>query len=207
MASVDIVGGNITSARQMAITIALLGDCPPHPLRRDLARVGDEIFVTGTVGDAALGWRLLDGRIRASGHVRHHLVTRYLSPVARLDAGQRLARFKPRIAAIDVSDGLLQDLGHVIERSDVSAQIDAESIPVSKAYNRVMGKDLSLALSGGEDYELLFCLGRGHSEHELSRLLRLPIHRIGRVVRGSGVRIEGGDAASLVAGWDQMRAR
>jgi len=203
---VDIVGGNITSARQLTITIALLGDAPSQPLLRSSARPGDEIFVTGTLGDAALGWRILDGKKRATGAARRHLILRYLAPSARLFAGQRLARLGAVPAAIDISDGLLQDLGHVLDRSRVGAEIDPELVPVSRAYTRVMGSDLALALGGGEDYELLFCARPGHSERELSRLLRVPTRRIGRIVRGRGVHLEG-DVRARIEGWDQLRPR
>ena len=203
---VDIVGGNITSARQVTITIALLGDAPAHPLFRGSARAGDEIFVTGTLGDAAAGWRILAGKMRATGAVRRYLVSRYLAPEARLFAGQRLARLRPAPAAIDISDGLLQDLGHILDRSDVGAEIDPESVPVSQAYKQVTGSDPALALGGGEDYELLFCARPGHSERELSRLLGIPARRIGRIVRGRGVHLKGGVPARI-EGWDQLRAR
>ncbi len=203
--SVDVVGGNVTAASQLAITIALLGDSPARPLRRDAARVGDEIFVTGTVGDAAAGWRILAGKLRARGPARRHLLSRYLVPRARIDAGRRLATLRPAPAAIDISDGLLQDLGHILERSRVGAEIDPESIPTSKAYNELMGSDLSLALGGGEDYELLFCARPGHSERRLSRLLGIPVRRIGRIVRGRGIRLKGG-AMPGIAGWDQLRS-
>jgi len=202
--AVDIVGGNITSARQMAITIALLGDAPARPLRRDSARAGDEIFVTGTLGDAALGWRILAGQQRVRSSARRHLVSRYLAPTARLSAGQRLARLRPVPAAIDLSDGLLQDLGHLLERSGVGAEVDAASIPLSTAYREVAGADLSLALGGGEDYELLFCIRPGHSPAKLARWLRVPTHRIGAIVRRPGLRLRGA-ARPRVGGWDQLR--
>jgi thiamine-monophosphate kinase len=204
--AVDIVGGNITSARQMAITIALLGDAPKRPLRRDSARAGDEIFVTGTLGDAALGWRILAGRKRVRSSARHHLVSRYLAPTARLSAGQRLARLRPVPAAIDLSDGLLQDLGHLLERSGVGAEVDAASIPVSSAYREVEGPDLSLALGGGEDYELLFCIRPGHSQAKLARWLRVPTHRIGAIVGRPGLNLRGA-VRPRVGGWDQLRVQ
>jgi thiamine-monophosphate kinase len=204
-AGVDIVGGNVTSARELSITIALLGDAPPRPLRRDAARVGDEIFVTGTLGDAAAGWRILAGQIRARDAARRHLVGRYLAPTARLEAGRRLATIRPAAAAIDVSDGLWQDLGHILERSGVGAEVDPAAVPVSPAYRKVMGADLSLALGGGEDYELLFCLRPGHSAASLSRALGLRVARVGKIVRGSGARLTGGGAPKLL-GWDQLRS-
>ena len=199
-----MVGGNITRAEQLAITIALFGDAPARPLRRDAARVGEGIFVTGTLGDAAVGWRILAGKLRARGAARTHLIDRYLAPTARLVAGARLARIRPAPAAIDISDGLWQDLGHILERSRVGAEIDPRAIPVSDAYRAVMRGDLSLALGGGEDYELLFCAPPKYSERRLAAMLGVPIARIGTIVKGRGARFAGGGTPAL-AGWDQLR--
>ena len=207
-ASTDIVGGNITRARELSITIALIGEAGSGVMRRDAARVGDEIFVTGTLGDAALGWRILAGKLKAKKNraAAKYLVERFLSPHAQLYAGQRLAMLRPTPAAIDVSDGLMQDLGHILERSGVGAEIDASRIPVSPAYRALMGDDLQHALTGGEDYELIFCVTAGHSESELSRRLRVGVHRIGKIVRGKRLDVIGA-SAPIVAGWDQLRSR
>ncbi|HUY26948.1 MAG TPA: thiamine-phosphate kinase [Candidatus Binataceae bacterium] len=203
-ARVDVVGGNVTRAKQLAITIALLGDSPPRPLRRDCARAGDGIYVTGTLGDGAAGWRVLAGRLRARGAARAHLIGRYLAPTARLSAGAALARMRRGTAAIDVSDGLWQDLRHILERSGVGAEIDPRAIPISGAYRAVMRGDLSLALGGGEDYELLFCLRPTRADRKLSAMLGVRVTRIGQVVRGGGARFCGGGTPAL-AGWDQLR--
>jgi len=180
-------------------------------MRRDTARPGDEIFVTGTLGDAALGWRILAGKLKARGNAkkdraaRKYLVERFLRPQARLYSGQRLAALSPAPAAIDVSDGLMQDLGHILERSGVGAEIDASRIPVSAAYRALMGGNLVHALTGGEDYELIFCARPGHRESELSRRLRVGVRRIGTIVRGKRVNVIG-DRAPIIAGWDQLRS-
>lgn len=208
----DIVGGNVTRARELSITIALLGDAGRAVMRRDTARVGDEIFVTGTTGDAALGWRLLAGALNPRGKVRNgaaakrFVINRFLRPRARVLEGRRLVAIHPTPAAIDISDGLAQDLGHILDRSGVGAEIDASRIPVSPAYRVLIGRDLELALTGGEDYELLFCLRPGHSEAGLTRRLRVPVHRIGKIVRGRRLRIVGADSVKT-AGWDQLRSR
>ncbi|HEX3410020.1 MAG TPA: thiamine-phosphate kinase [Candidatus Binataceae bacterium] len=208
---VDVVGGNVTSAGALAITIALLGNAGSSVMRRDAARPADEIFVTGTVGDAALGWRILAGKLRARGESRKYLVDRFLNPAARLTAGQRLARIKPPPAAIDISDGLWQDLGHLLERSGVGAEVEAAAIPLSPAYRAVAGDNLQLALRGGEDYELLFCARPGQAEDTLTRRLGVPVRRIGKIIRGRGARLVGDDAIptkipARVGGWDQLRA-
>ena len=210
-AGVDIVGGNVTSADALAITIALVADARRSALRRDAARVGDEIFVTGTVGDATLGWQILAGKLSARGPSRKFLIDRFLCPTARLTAGQRLTLINPPPAAIDISDGLWQDLGHVLERSGVGAEIEAATLPLSAAYRAVAGDNLEFALSGGEDYELLFCLRPGHSEAALSRRLGVPARRIGKIVSGRRARLVGKTGSSQLAapslgGWDQLRA-
>jgi len=209
-AGVDIVGGNITRADTLAITIALLGEARGGILRRDAARPGYEIFVTGTVGDAAAGWRILAGKLKARGTSRKFLMDRFLNPTARLLAGQRLAGIKPTPAAIDLSDGLWQDLGHILKRSGVGAEIDASALPLSSAYREVLRDDPTLALTGGEDYELLFCMRPGASEAALSSRLDVPVRRIGRIVHGKRATLldrEHRRAHPLLAGWDQLRAR
>lgn len=215
-AATDIVGGNITRARQLSITIALLGEAGPGVMRRDMARAGDDIFVTGTLGDADLGWRLLAGRLKARVLARantkkyraakKYLVDRFIRPQARLRAGARLASLRPVPAAIDISDGLLQDLGHILERSRVGAEIDASRIPISPAYRAILGDDLTHALGGGEDYELLFCVRPGHSDSQLTRRLGVAVRRIGKIVRGRRLKLIGAEAAKT-AGWDQLRSR
>jgi thiamine-monophosphate kinase len=215
-AGTDIVGGNITRARQLSITIALLGEIGHGIMRRDSARPGDEIFVTGTLGDAALGWRLLAGKLNSRILTRattkkyraakKYLVERFIRPDARLLAGQRLAGIRPAPAAIDLSDGLLQDLGHILERSGVGAEIEASRIPISPAYRAILGDDLTHALGGGEDYELLFCVRPGHSESQLSRRLGVAVRKIGKIVRGRKLRLVG-SATAKTPGWDQMRSR
>jgi len=203
-ASVDIVGGNITGARDFAITVALLGNAGTQVLRRDAARPGDDIFVTGTLGDAALGWRILANKVRAQGHARSFLVDRYLAPSARLIAGTRLARLRPAPAAIDISDGLLQDLSHVLESSRVGADLEEDKVPLSAPYREVARGDYSHALTGGEDYELLFCMRTRLSERELSRRLGMRVTRIGSIRRGRGLQLAY-MKLPVSAGYDQLR--
>jgi len=210
-AELDVVGGNITRASALAITVALIGEARRSILRRDTARPGDQIFVTGTVGDAAAGLKILEGRRRARGAARRFLIERFLNPTSRLRAGQRLAAMRPAPAAIDLSDGLWQDLGHLLDASHAGAEIDADAIPLSAAYRAAIGDDPELALGGGEDYELLFCARGRWSPAELSQRLGVAVHRIGRVMRASdGIRLTGGTRrgrAPRTAGWDQLRSR
>ena len=218
-AEVEVVGGNVTRAGALEITVALLGEVRGTALRRDAARPGDTIYVTGTLGDAAAGLRILSGRLRvlpgrlrARAAARKFLIGRFLQPTARLKAGLGLARMKPAPAAIDLSDGLWQDLGHILERSGVGAEIDASELPLSAAYRAIIGDDPALALGGGEDYELLFCLRHAVAAPALTRRLGVRVSRIGRITssrttilldaRGS---VRGG--APPLPGWDQLRSR
>jgi thiamine-monophosphate kinase len=207
----DIVGGNITRASELTITITVIGEIADAALRRDTAKPGDDIFVTGTIGDAAAGLRILSGNTKARGQARKFLTERYLNPTARLTAGRRLARIKPVPAAIDISDGLVQDLGHILKRSKVGAEVDTGAIPLSEAYRALFGSDATLALNGGDDYELLFCMRPGQYAGSLSRRLGVPISRIGRIVRGGGVILLNSDGSRVRAdpmtGWNQLHQR
>jgi thiamine-monophosphate kinase len=210
-AGVEVVGGNVTRAGALAITIALLGEVRGAALRRDAARPGDTIYVTGTLGDAAAGLRILSGRLRAPAPARKFLVKRFLQPTARLKAGLGLVRLKPAPAAIDLSDGLWQDLGHVLERSGTGAEIESGALPLSAAYRAALGDDPALALGGGEDYELLFCLRHALPASALTRRLGVRVSRIGRITSsGTAVLVDGRGAvrggAPALAGWDQLRS-
>lgn len=206
-AGVDIVGGNITRANELAITIALQGDASAGIMRRDSAHTGDAIYVTGTIGDAGAGLRILDGQLESRGAARKFLVRRFLTPTARVEAGKRLARLRPAPAAIDVSDGLWQDLSHILGRSGVGAEIDPAAIPLSPAYRAVVGENPELALTGGDDYELLFCMRPRLSDAALADRLGVAVHRIGTIINGKSAVLTGGNRreTARLSGWDQLR--
>jgi thiamine-monophosphate kinase len=146
--------------------------------------VGDDIYVSGTLGDAALGLKLLQGCLSGSKKNRTvaKLVARLHRPEPRLALGLLLAKSRLATAMIDVSDGLLQDLGHVCEASGAGATISAEQLPLSAAYRAVAETgETATALTGGEDYELLFCGRREHRTRieKLSERAGVPVKRIG----------------------------
>ncbi len=154
-----LIGGNMSTAPVLMISVCLLGQTPHRPVARSGAQVGDEVYVTGTPGDAALGLRLLTGQLsgEADSAAVHHLKQRFLRPTARVSVGKELAAHHLATAMIDVSDGLLQDLGHLCEASQVGAVVDAQAVPLSAGYRTCLGaQDWAPALAGGEDYELLF---------------------------------------------------
>jgi thiamine-monophosphate kinase len=148
-----VVGGNLSRAAELSVSVTLIGDAPPRPLTRAGARAGDAIYVTGTLGDAALGVR----QLRRSRHARGAAVARYRRPSPRLAAGALLARRRLASAMIDVSDGLMQDLGHLCAASGVGARVEVAQLPCRAA---VRHAGIDLALAGGEDYELLFTVPR-----------------------------------------------
>lgn len=199
---VTIIGGDLSGANVLTISVCVIGHPPRRPVRRAGAAVGDDIYVTGTVGDAALGLKLLQRGARGlKRRGAAYLLSRHHKPAPRLAAGAALAENRLASAMIDVSDGLLQDLGHICRASGTGAAVNCADLPLSNAYLARAGKDGdSFALSGGEDYELLFCARPGKRQKiaELSRRLRLRITRIGQCVAGSRV-IAHGRSGEIIA--------
>jgi thiamine-monophosphate kinase len=179
-----LVGGDTNVARCLTISACVLGHPVYPPVRRAGAQPGDDIYVTGTIGDSSLGLELLQsGRALSNRGFAGYLISRHRQPTPRILVGQRLARRRLATAMIDVSDGVLQDLGHICDASGVGAEIWLDHVPLSSAYRAVAGKDAAQrALSGGEDYELLFCARQrdGIRLLHLSKQAKIPITRIGR---------------------------
>ena len=184
---VDLVGGNTSLSEKIMITICLLGEGKKKDLLfRKGARVGDELFVSGTLGDSVLGLKILQKEGLRGGPKR--LIEKHLSPCPRVELGLALARHGCARAMIDVSDGLLSDTRHIMEESGVGAMIWETRIPLSASYRRtspLYSKDpVQMALSGGEDYELLFTAPAEKREKisSLSRSLKIPITCIGKIL-------------------------
>jgi thiamine-monophosphate kinase len=206
----SVVGGNLTNSDRLFVSVALLATAPRRLVTRGGARAGDQVYVTGTVGDAALAVRLLRGRSRPRG--TGYLLNRFRRPEPRLREGQFVVAAGIASAAIDVSDGIAQDLGHICEASGVGAVLHAERVPRSPAFCRVLGPAADLALHGGEDYEILFTVPpRQVRKLEQSRTkLGCRITRVGEIVPGRRVRIikDGGAAAELAnRGYDHFHIR
>lgn len=180
---IALVGGDTTRG-PLSIAVTAMGLVEPgRALRRDGARVGDEVWVTGTLGDAAGGLALL-GREPVPA-----LRARLDRPTPRVAAGRALAGIAT--ACVDVSDGLLADLGHVCARSHVAARIDVDALPASAVLREAFGEADRIALqaSGGDDYELCFTAqaDAGADIGAVSAQLGLRFTRIGRIVAGEGV--------------------
>ena len=180
---IALVGGDTTRG-PLSIAVTAMGLVEPgRALRRDGARVGDEVWVTGTLGDAAGGLALLDREPVPA------LRARLDRPTPRVAAGRALAGIAT--ACVDVSDGLLADLGHVCARSHVAAHLDVDALPASAALREAFGEADRIALqaSGGDDYELCFTApaDAGADIDAVSAQLGLRFTRIGRIVAGEGV--------------------
>jgi thiamine-monophosphate kinase len=183
---VELVGGNLSSSEKLFLDVTTLGEVEPENLvRRSGALPGDAIYVSGTLGDSALGLRLIaDGR---ASDEYSYLIGRHKYPRPRLALGRRLALSGAVTSMIDVSDGLLLDLERITVEQGVGARIHLDRIPVSREYSERIADYTSdfyeTALSGGEDYELLFTSSPVLREkvREISGALGIQITEIGEV--------------------------
>jgi len=202
-------GDSVATLGPATLSMTAIGTLAPGTaIGRDGARPGDLVCVSGTIGDAALGLRALTGRLGGvDAGDRAALAERYHLPRPRLALGARLAGLAH--AMLDVSDGLVADLGHICAVSGVAAEIAAELVPLSPPARRALGADPALLpaiLAGGDDYELLFTISRDNEAAlpALARLFGLPITVIGAVAAGSGVRVvdaKGSEIALAAAGY------
>jgi thiamine-monophosphate kinase len=212
---VALVGGDTSAAKQLLISASLIGYAPYGAITRDGGRIGDDLYVTGTLGDSALGLKLLkEKKGEAKKNWASYLIARHLFPTARIRAGALLAQKRLATAMIDVSDGLLQDLGHLCKASRIGAIVWEDTLPLSDAYHLYAGRKASLhALVGGEDYELLFCLRRRDRTRleNLKKRLGVPVTRIGKCVPFSeGITVVNGKGELLTIsakGYDHFKSR
>lgn len=176
---VSLVGGDTTSGAAVVVSVQLTGDVAAgKAILRSGARPGDTIYGSGTFGDAAAGLALLQ-----SGDIGSALVARYLRPTARVGLGQALTGLAS--AAIDVSDGLVGDLGKLLEASGVGAQLDVDAVPLSEALKHAFDNDAqrTFALTGGDDYELCFT----SSQPLPDEIAGVPVTAIGRITAERGL--------------------
>lgn len=208
-----LIGGNMSAAPVFMISVSLLGQTPHGSISRSGACVDDDVYVTGTLGDAALGLRILTGELAgdAESEAVQHLKQRFLRPTARVTVGTELAAQHLATAMIDVSDGLLQDLGHLCGASQVGAVVEAQTLPLSEDYRALLGtQDWAPALAGGEDYELLFSapLTARPRIQEIAYQSGCGIARIGSLVpQADGVTVrlpDGPRAASEFTGFNHF---
>jgi thiamine-monophosphate kinase len=176
-------GDTCRSPGPLLISVTAEGAVPERELvRRSGARLGDAVYVSGTLGDSGLALQLL----LAGEAPEPFLARRHHDPEARSGLGRALAKAAIPTAMIDISDGLLSDLGHILEASQVGATIEAAALPLSDPFRRALALEptlLDLALAGGEDYELLFTVQpeREAGLAELTGSVGVPVTRLGKV--------------------------
>ena len=191
---IALLGGDTTATPgPMVLSLTAMGHVAPgEALRRRGAAAGDEVWVTGTIGDGALGLLALQGQVPDPDG---WLAGRYRLPQPRL--GMALGGIVS--ACMDVSDGLVQDLGHLCRAAGLGAVLEAESVPRSPAA-RAAGKDwLKTCLTGGDDYELLMAVPPRHADALLAAAAAqgCAVTRIGRFEAGAGVRVLDGAGAAI----------
>ena len=197
---VELIGGDTTRGPRN-ISITVIGTVPPEQaLRRDGAKVGDEVWLSGASGDAALALAHLDGRIRLADAALAHCLARLHTPVPCVALGLRLRGIAT--SAIDVSDGLAADLGHIAERSGVEVELRYAALPRSRALRACADAHLAeeCLLAGGDDYELAFTASPDARKRleALAAELGLALTRIGSVSTGDPGRVSVYDAAGAL---------
>lgn len=189
---IPLLGGDLTAGEQFTVAVTILGIVTKGsmPLRSN-AEAGDDIYVSGTIGDSVLGLLLLEGgQGTLSIQERDYLHRRYFLPIPRLELGQALVGNIS--ASIDISDGLLGDLEHICKASGVGARIREVSIPFSPAAGAMLTVNNSLLgriLTSGDDYELLFCAkpSRRVAIDKIGSELCIPVTRIGEIAKNNDI--------------------
>lgn len=201
--NVDLIGGDTTQGpRNLCVTI--IGEVPAGvALRRDGAKADDDVYVSGTLGDASLALAAMQGRTNLSAEDMTSAQMRLEMPEPRIALGGRLREIAS--AAIDVSDGLTGDLAHILDASHVGAAIDLARIPRKPMLDgKLAGSERNLALqsllAGGDDYELCFTAEPASRAAiaSISRELELNLARIGTITASQGLRIRDEQGADLL---------
>jgi len=197
---IELVGGD-TTAGPLNLCITVMGEVPVgQALLRSGARPGDEVWVSGQLGDARLALEVFRGRVTLDGGAFERVRAAMEQPQPRVGLG--LALRGVASAAIDLSDGLMGDLGHILSRSGVGAQLELAQVPHSAL---LAGQPAALRaeclLAGGDDYELLFTAPEARREavRAAARQAKVPVQRIGRITAELGLRVldEAGQALDL----------
>lgn len=209
---VAIVGGDTSRAPMVSVTITVLGSTRnKHILTRSAAKPGDKIAVTGYLGGAAAGLEMLTNQLQFDPEAATYLRDVFLHPWPRIVEGQLLVEQGVK-TAIDISDGLIADLKHICKASQVSARVEIDRVPVQPAVKANFGdKALELALSGGEDYELLFTAS-AEVIAKVKEVVSCPVTVIGEIVADKVgevtlVDINGNPFNLRKTGWEHFTAR
>lgn len=216
---ITLIGGDTSVHRAkgapLTISVTMIGaQGSAGMIRRSGARAGDDVYVSGTIGDACLGLAALNGELKPAPAAKAFLTERFQIPSPRVALGGALGGCAS--AAIDVSDGVIADAGHIADQSSVAIEIAAEKIPLSEAAKIWLSKEedadaaIARLASFGDDYEILFTAppSRRRSIEMASQLTKTPVARIGAVVKGAGVRLTGADGKPIAVeagGFDHFR--
>jgi thiamine-monophosphate kinase len=206
---VVIVGGDTCQAPLVSITVTILGSAREHILTRSAAKPGDKVAVTGYLGSAAAGHEMLTGKQKFDPEITAYLGNAFLRPWPRIAEGQLLAK-QGVAAAIDISDGLLADLGHICQASRVSARLEVDCLPVHPFIRGNFGsRALELALAGGEDYELAFTAAE-KVFNKVKNEATCPVTVIGEISAGRPGEVSLFDAGGNIidlheAGWEHFK--
>jgi thiamine-monophosphate kinase len=209
----EVIGGNLTrSPGPLIVDVTVLGEVlPRRVLTRSGGRPGDELWVSGTIGAAAAGLEMLRGTPGATGP--GECITRYLRPEPRVRLGRAVAQARAARAAMDLSDGLADAAHQLAAASGCGVEIDAGALPIdaaARAWWEAAGQDAIVqALSGGDDYELLFAVPRtwgGRLRHARTRVAVPPLTRIGVLTKDPGARVllRSGARESLPGGFEHF---
>ena len=198
---VAVVGGDLCRG-PLSATVQAMGQVPAgQALHRSGAAPGDAVFVSGTLGDATLGLRIWQSADSTRGADEWQMLERLHRPSPRLLLGRRLRGCAS--AAIDVSDGLIADLGHLLEASGAGARLEVDRLPLSDAGLRLAGSEAmrDMALAGGDDYELCFTVPpqRLETMARIAGLAGVSLTRVGVVEREPGLRLVHDDGTTLPA--------
>lgn len=197
-----LVGGDTTKG-PLTISLQVHGYVEPEfAVSRAGATLGDDIYVTGVLGDAAAAVPIMTGEMMVKGDIYEHFYDAYWRPESRLIAAMALKRVVSSM--LDVSDGLVQDIGHILKASGVGASIDSSLVPISEALIQWQPDSaLQLALTGGDDYELCFTAPESARDEIalITQTLHLPCRKIGTITE-SGFHVEGYEGD--FAGWQHF---
>jgi len=194
----ELVGGDTTKG-SLTISITVFGEIPfNQALRRDAAKAGDDIWVSGTLGDARLALAAYRQELALDTESHQKAALRMHQPYPRLALGMALRGIAH--AAIDISDGLAGDLGHILQRSGVGAQLDVDALPAGAVLQlQPLALRRQFALSGGDDYELCFTApaARRKQVQAAAEHAATAVTRIGQIEAHSGLRLVTGDGQPL----------
>ncbi|MFV1984614.1 MAG: thiamine-phosphate kinase [Thiohalomonadales bacterium] len=186
----DLVGGDTTQG-PLSITIQIAGYVNNNSIMyRSGAKINDDIYVSGYIGDAGAGLLLLNETSILYKKDENYLITRLNRPTPRILLGEHIRKFSQ--SCVDISDGLLADLNHIINSSNCGAVVNVDLLPISRELkNASFEKDcFQLALDSGDDYELCFCVPEKYNTdiQNISIKLNIPITKIGKIVNDSGIK-------------------